>query len=373
MIKKTREMQKKEKTILIVDDVTENIDVLIGILGKLYRIRIATSGKDALAQVNREIPDLILLDIMMPGLSGFDVCKLLKDDPLTRDIPIVFVTALSDKSNEERGLQLGAVDYIYKPFSSDLVKVRVKNHLQLYMKRKELEDEVRQRTRTIDQIKDALIASLAFITETRDPDTGAHIFRTQRYFQLVACELLARSPGLFDPDEIDLMALSSSLHDIGKIGISDLVLMKRGGLSDEEYREIQNHPLIGGDVLRRTRDYLGPEAGKFLIYASEIAEFHHEHWDGSGYPHGLKGEEIPISARIMAIVDVYDALRSDRPYKGAVTHRETIDIITNGDGRTEPEHFDPRVLVAFLQVEKQLEEVSRFHPREGEMAGLFGR
>jgi putative two-component system response regulator len=371
MISERVTRQEKLKTILIVDDVTENIDVLIGILGNLYRIRIATSGNSALAQVEREIPDLILLDIMMPGLSGFDVCAKLKEKKATSGIPIIFVTALSDKSNEERGLKLGAVDYIYKPYSSDLVRVRIKNHLELYTRRKELENEIRLRTKTIEQIKDALLASLAFITETRDPDSGEHIFRTQLYFQVLAREVLNLSPGLFDPEEIDLMAISSSLHDIGKVGISDMILLKHGRLNTEEYQEVQHHPRKGAEVLRRTREYLGLEAGNFLTYAIEIAEYHHEHWDGSGYPEGLKGEQIPISARIMAVIDTYDALRSERPYKKALSHDEAMRIISRGDDRTKPAHFDPIVLEAFERVESQLSDIFKNSHSSGKLTRLF--
>jgi putative two-component system response regulator len=352
------EMYLREKTVLVVDDVTENIDILLGILSSQYRVRVATSGQGALDQVEREVPDLILLDIMMPGISGFDVCAQLKQSEHTKDVPVIFITALSDKSNEERGLRLGAVDYIYKPFSSDLVRARVRNHLQLYMKRRDLEREISLRTKSINQIKNALIASLAFITEARDPDTGEHIFRTQHYYELLARQVHKLKPGLFAEEDIDMLAISSSLHDIGKIGIPDLILQKCGPLTEEEYREICTHTTVGSDLLHKTQDYLGSDAGVFLTYAAEIAEYHHEHWDGTGYPKGLRGEQIPVSARLMAIVDVYDALRSRRPYKEPLSHEKAVKIITEGDGRTMPAHFDPLVLKAFIEIEGGLEAIS---------------
>ncbi len=353
------------KTILIVDDVIENIDILIGILEGSYRIRVATSGKEALSQVRKEQPDLILLDFMLPDMSGYDVCREIKANEETTAIPVILTSSYTNIQNEELGLRVGAIDFIYEPFVSDLVRIRVQNHLQIYDKHRELEDEVSRRTRKIQQVQDAMIASFAFMTEARDQETGDHIFRTQQYFEILAEEVYSCRPGLFSFESIKPMALSSSLHDIGKIGIPDQILLKRGPLSPEEFEIMKGHPRIGGEILRKTSEYLGGKENDFLLFGKEISSCHHERWDGTGYPNGLKGERIPISARIMSIIDVYDALRSERPYKRAFSHEKSISIIFEGDGRVQPEHFDPLILEAFSNLEPVMERISSAaHPSQ---------
>ncbi len=355
--------QPEKKTILIVDDVIENIDIFIGILSDTYRIRVATTGKEAISQVKQEKPDLILLDFMLPDMSGYEVCRELKNSDDTEEVPIILTSSFANIRNEELGLQIGISDFLYEPFSPELVRVRVHSHLEKYMKHLELEEEVSRRTRKIQQVQDAMIASFAFMTEARDQDTGDHIFRTQLYFELIAQEVFSLKPDLFSFSAIKPMALSSSLHDIGKIGIPDSILLKRGPLTPQEFDIMKEHPTIGGDILKKTCNYLGTRSNDFLVYAREISSCHHEKWDGSGYPKGLKGEEIPISARIMAIIDVYDALRSERPYKQPFSHERSMSIIFDGDGRVMPSHFDPLILRAFRNLAPLLEKISsQEHP-----------
>lgn len=348
-----------KKSILIVDDHSENIDILIGILGNEYRIRAITNGYYALEQIELEAPDLILLDIMMPDMSGFELCQLLKENAAFKSIPVIFITSLSDISNEEKGFSLGAVDYLYKPFRAALVRARVQNHLMLYMKRQDLEEMVRHRTQHLEKVKKSLIAAMAYTTEARDQSTGNHLFHTQQYVQLLAKDVTMKYGMKLSSEDIELMAISAMLHDIGKVGIPDSILLKKGRLTQEEFQKMKEHTLIGGEMLKKTRSHLCVETEGFLNFAWEIACYHHEYWDGSGYPYGLRGEQIPLSARIMCIVDVYDALRSKRPYKEASTHEEAVSIIRDGDGRTDPSHFDPIVYGTFLDMQDQVGKVQR--------------
>jgi len=349
-------MSNEKPTLLVVDDAAAIIDILLAVLSEEYMVRVATSGAAALDSVKKAPPDLILLDVMMPGMDGMEVCRRLKDDPASRDIPIIFLTAMDEAADEARGLALGAVDYIIKPFKPALVNARVRSHLELKKHRDQLEELVRQRTVDLEHTQEATIASMALLAEYRDPETGGHIQRTKHYVRSMAKALAAEYPNELTSENIKLLYLSAPLHDIGKVAISDSILLKSGKLTPEEFAGIQLHTIIGSEVIRKTEMIIGPNS--FLRQAREIAEFHHECWNGSGYPHGLKGEAIPLSARLMAIADIYDALISQRTYKTAFTHQQACDIIINGDGRTLPEHFAPDIAQAFRAVHQEWSEIA---------------
>jgi len=341
-------------SILIVDDAEANIDILVDALGETYDISVAMDGESALKAVETHIPDLILLDIMMPGIDGYEVCEQLKANEATRGILIIFLTALTDELDEARGLSLGAVDYITKPFNPDLVISRVRNQLELKRYRDDLELLVKERTRELQLTRDVAIESMGTLAEYRDPETGGHITRTQNYVQLLA-EHLKDHPqfkDFLDGNTIEILCKSAPLHDIGKVGVRDSILLKPGKLTDEEFGEMKKHTTYGRDAIAVSERKLGKNS--FLKYARIIAENHHEKWDGSGYPAGLKGEDIPIPGRIMALADVYDALISKRCYKPPFPHEKAIKIITEGRGS----HFDPDMVDAFLEQENRFREVA---------------
>ncbi len=349
-------MYSNKLKILIVDDTEANIDILINILGADYNVSVALSGKKALENVRINPPDLILLDILMPDIDGYAVCKQLKSNQNTKNIPIIFVTALPDAINEEKGLSMGAVDYITKPINPVLVRARIYNHLELKKYQDHLESLVYQRTIQLEKSKNAVIAGMAILAEYRDPETGYHIQRTQKYMKCLCQYISISNHNLLSSTAIELLYHSAPLHDIGKVGIPDSILLKPSTLSIEEFEMIKTHTIIGSMTIKRTEKLLGSDS--FLHIAREIAEFHHEKWDGSGYPHGLKGEKIPFSARLMAIADVYDALISERPYKPALSHETAVEIIVSGDERTKPQHFDPFLIEAFKNIHKEFKLVA---------------
>jgi len=341
--------------VLIVDDNNENIQVLGNLLrSSNYRIAIATNGQQALFYVNKTLPDLILLDIMMPGMDGYEVCKVLKNDPKTCNIPIIFLTAMAEEQDEARGLALGAVDYMTKPFSPELVKVRVNNQLELKKHHDHLEKLVEERTQELALTQEVTIYSLASLAETRDPETGGHILRTQRYVSALARKLKdeTKLSKYLDDMTIDLLYKSAPLHDIGKVGVEDRILLKPGKLTDQEFAEMKNHTVYGRDALRVAKEILGNNS--FMHYAREIAYTHHEKWDGSGYPNELSGDNIPISGRLMAIADVYDALISKRVYKPPFSHQKAVSIIRKGKGN----HFDPDMVDAFLAIKEEFRQIA---------------
>lgn len=340
--------------ILVVDDMKTNITILINTLGPGYDISIAMNGESALAIAASQKPDLILLDVLMPGMNGYEVCQQLKTREETKDIPVIFITALSEDDNEAEGLKMGAVDYISKPFNPSLVKARVQNHLELKRYRDDLETQVSERTKELAMAKEATIQSLAFLAEFRDVETGSHIQRTKLFVKIIA-DRLSREEAYrkqLDRNIIDLLQLSAPLHDIGKIGIPDTILLKPGKLTYEEFEEMKKHTIYGADALRKTESILGGTS--FLNIARIIAEFHHEKWDGSGYPYGLRSKEIPIFARIMAIADVYDALISLRPYKAAMSHEEARETIFEGANT----HFDPLLVEIFRELEGEFKRIT---------------
>ncbi len=318
-------------TLLVVDDLAENIEMLIGILEKDYRIKVATNGEKALSiALSDQPPDLILLDIMMQGMDGYEVCRRIKAEPTRRGIPIMFVTAMEDQEDEALGLELGAEDYITKPFNPVIVQARVKTHLALYDQTRELERKVDERTRELQSTRLQIIQRLGKAAEFRDNETGFHVTRMSRYSRLIA--LAAGLP----EGQANLVLLSSPMHDIGKIGTPDYVLLKPGKLNPEEWAIMQQHAAIGAEIIGEHDDPL-------LAMARSIAASHHEKWNGTGYPYGLQGEDIPLAARIVAIADVFDALTSWRPYKEAWSIERACDAILEESGR----HFDPQLVAAF--------------------------
>lgn len=343
-------------TILIVDDAPDTIEPIVNCLrAGPYRTRIATSGERALELAEVEpLPDLILLDVMMPGLNGYDVCQRLKANPRTAGVPVIFLTVRTDSADEQHGFDVGAVDYITKPISPPIVRARIRNHLTLKAasdflvdRNSFLEQEIERRITELNAIQEATIIALASLAETRDAETGNHIRRTQLYVKALA-DTLKNHPRFaheLSDQSIYLMYRSAPLHDIGKVGIPDSILLKPGPLSSEEWEIMKRHPALGRDALLAAESTLGTEVS-FLRYAKEITFSHQEKWDGSGYPQGLAGEQIPVSARLMAVADVYDALISVRVYKAAYSHEEAVATISAGRGT----HFDPDVVDAFEQM-----------------------
>ncbi len=366
-------------TILVVDDTPENLMLMSELLKDKYTVKIAKAGEKALAIAAAEPhPDLILLDIMMPGMDGYEVCQRLKGDVATRNIPVIFLTAKVELKDEERGLKLGAVDYITKPISPPIVLARVETHLKLKASADFLRDhaafleqEVAKQTREVSAIQDVSILALAALAETRDTDTGAHIRRTQYYVKVLAERLQSepRFSAELDAARITMLFKSAPLHDIGKVGIPDHILLKPGRLEPHEMEVMKRHSILGYEALRRAELTLGTPV-EFLSCAKEIARSHHEKWDGSGYPDGLSGTEIPLSARLMAVADVFDALISKRVYKEAIPHDEAIEIILDGKGN----HFDPDLVDAFGESRDQFVSIaSRYNDSESDFLMLQAR
>jgi len=357
--------QLSQCTVLIVDDTRENIDILVGAMTGAYEMMVAMDGQSALEVAQGGAPDLILLDIMMAGMDGYEVCRRLKGSPATRDIPVIFLSALAELASKTKGFQCGAVDYITKPFEVEEIRVRVKTHLSLRLAQQDLarqnellERHVQERTRELALTQEVTIDCLAGLAEYRDPETGGHIMRTKHYILLLANHLRnhARFRDQLNDTNIDLLHKSAPLHDIGKVGVMDSILLKPGQLTDEEFQEMSKHTVYGRDAIAGAEKKLG--GNSFLQIAREFSYTHHEKWDGSGYPQGLQGEDIPLSGRLMALADVYDALISKRVYKPPFPHRQAVRIITEGDGRTLPSHFDPQILAAFVTLQEEFRIVA---------------
>ena len=350
-------------TVLVIDDSPESLSLISGLLHHKYQVKVATSGPLGL-KVARTLPqpDLILLDVLMPDMDGFKVCRALKEDPNTWALPVIFLTGLSEIQDEEMGLHLGAADYINKPVSPAILLARVATHLALkassdYLKDKaeSLEAEVAKRTAELEAAQDATILAMSMLAETRDMDTGNHIRRTQAYVRALAMRLRShpRFAAQLDARTIAMLFKSAPLHDIGKVGIPDRILLKPGKLDAAEFELMKTHTTIGYDAMVQAELALGTPVS-YLQTAKEIAHSHQEKWDGSGYPQGLAGDAIPMSARLMAIADVYDALISTRVYKSALSHSRAVQIIFQGRGS----HFDPDMVDTFIEIKDEFAAIA---------------
>jgi cyclic di-GMP phosphodiesterase len=354
------------QTVLVVDDISENITVIGGLLQPDYRVRVATSGMRALQVAGTDPrPDLILLDVTMPDIDGYTVMERLHKNPATRDIPVIFVTGRDAQEDEERGFGLGAVDYITKPIRPAIVLARVHAQLELKQARDLLRDnntyleaEVARRMGENLLIQDVSIHALARLAETRDPETGNHLRRTQAYVRALANKLKShpRFADFLTDRTIGLLAKSAPLHDIGKVGIPDHILLKPGKLSPEEWEIMKTHARLGSEAIEQAeRDAEKPV--EFLALAKQIAHWHHERWDGGGYPDGLAGDDIPIGARLMTLADVFDAMISPRVYKPPMPFKQARDIIAAERGR----QFDPDIAEAFLAIQNEFVAIARQH------------
>ena len=355
---------ERNGTLLIVDDAPSILTSMSKLLAPFYCVRAANSGERALEVVLTEPrPDLILLDVVMPGIDGYTVLNKLKSNPATEDIPVIFVTAMENPDDEEKGLFRGAVDYITKPIIPAILLARVKTHITLkqahdflYDKNDYLEKEVVRRMQENQLIQNVSIRALAHLAETRDPETGQHILRTQAYVRIIAKYLKdkPRFNAVITDHYIDLLTKSAPLHDIGKVGIPDYVLLKPGRLDADEWEIMKTHSEMGASAIERAESDIAHPVD-FFVLAKEIAHWHHEKWNGKGYPDGLVGDEIPISARIMAVADVFDAIISARVYKEPLPYSEALSIIKRERG----EHFDPDVADAFVSCFDQFVEVAK--------------
>ncbi len=349
--------------ILIVDDEDRNLRLLKEFCEHLgYRTLLATNGSEALEKARNEHPDVILMDIIMPEIDGFEATEILKKDNLTKDIPVIIVTALSSRQDRLQGIAAGADDILTKPIDFEELRLRLRNTL----KRKELEDllkehnrlleqKVQERTAQLQDAKKAIETSfietiwrLTLAAEYKDEETGNHLKRTSLY-----CKEMAEKIGM-DREFVKRIYYASPMHDIGKVGIPDNILLKPGRLTQQQWKLMKTHTTIGARILQDSKS-------PYLQMAVKICLSHHERWDGSGYPNGLKAEDIPIEGRIMNICDQYDALRSKRPYKPALPHKKVVEILTKGDGRTLPEHFDPQVVSIFKQIHKKFNDIYESH------------
>ena len=353
---------REKPVVLVVDDTLDNITLLNEILKDEYKVKVATNGEKALEVARNTLPDIILMDVMMPVMNGYEACRRLKENEKLRDIPVLFLTARSDEEDEKKGFTLGAADYIVKPVSPPILTARMKTHLALKRSRDILEsqnhfldEEIQRRTKDVSIVQEASIMAMAALAETRDYETGCHLQRAKLYIKELA-EYMSKTEKFKDvltPGKIKMIVISSPLHDIGKIGIPDHILLKPGPLTDDEYEVMKKHTVLGRDAIMCAEKLIG-NMETFLTCAREIAYSHHEKWDGSGYPQRLSGEDIPLPARLMAVVDAYDALTSRRIYKEAITHEEAVSIIQADTGK----HFDPDVVRAFLTLQEQFKYIS---------------
>lgn len=380
----TQAFDSAEKaTVLVVDDTPDNLTLIAGLLKDKYRLKVANSGAKALSIARSSKPDLILLDVMMPEMSGYEVCTELKSDGETSDIPIIFLTAQIDMEEERRGIEMGAVDYITKPFSGPVVMARVATQLKIkaaadFLKDKNefLEREVLRRTSDMIGIQDTTILVMASLAEFRDAEASNHLRRTQAYVTAIANKLTGhRRFRELNDTTIDLLFRAAPLHDVGKGGIPDRILLKPSRLTDDEFEIVKRHTTLGREAIEHAWPRLGMDV-PFLDLAREMAYGHQEKFDGTGYPQGLSGDDIPVSARIMAVADVYDALITHRAWRKGIAADAARDIMVEGRGT----HFDPDVLDAFLSIEDEIASiVARFpdskaaEAKMSAMADLTGR
>ena len=354
-------MKTKKELVIIVDDDMTNLTWARNALFGAFDVFTVPSGEKLFALLKKITPSLILLDIDMPVMNGFEVMRILKRNKNTAHIPVIFLTSTIDYETEVKGLNLGAVDYIAKPSSRELLIKRVDLHIVFEKQKRELlkhnlslESEVDKKSKTVHELQNTILQTVAELVECRDNITGGHIERTQYYLRLLIDFLLEHDVYTKELNswDIDLFIMSSQLHDVGKISIKDSILMKPGKLTDEEFEEMKKHSLYGVNIIKRIEE--NTTENEFLRYAEILACSHHEKWNGRGYPYGLEGEKIPLHGRLMALVDVYDALTNDRPYKKAFSHEHTVEIIKNESG----EHFDPAVIAVFLLHEDEFKNIS---------------
>jgi putative two-component system response regulator len=346
-------MESARQLIILVDDNRTNLLAGKTALSENYTVLTVPSAAKMFEALQWRKPELILLDVDMPEMNGFEAIKVLKESPETKDIPVIFLTAMNESDNELEGLKLGAVDYVTKPFSPPLLRQRIMLHLLLENQKRELknyndnlQEMVEAKTKTIVKLQSKILAAMAGMIEGRDNTTGDHLESTQLYLRgllkaVIKAEICPKETSQWD---LDLLVESSQLHDVGKISISDSVLKKPGKLTDEEFEEMKQHVRFGVGFIERLDDDEGDS--DFLQFAKIFAAYHHEKWNGKGYPNGLSGEDIPLLGRIMAIADVYDALTSERPYKKPFSHEQAVQIILEGKGT----HFDPTLIGLFEQV-----------------------
>lgn len=353
----------------MVDDHLTNLTIGNNALEPYYNVITLNSGARLLKALEKVIPDLILLDVDMPEMNGFETIEILKSKKEYAHIPVIFLTAKNDSTSELDGLSLGAIDYLTKPFSPPLLLKRIELHLlvesqkneltvqkqELVKFNKNLQHMVEEKTKTVVELQNAILTTMAELVESRDDVTGGHIERTKSYLRILLNALWRNGSYWYEASswDIELLLQSAQLHDIGKISIDDNILRKPGKLTPEEFEKIKQHTVIGQRIIEGIKAKTSQQA--FLEQAKILVMTHHEKWDGSGYPNGLKGEEIPLQGRLMAIADVYDALISDRPYKKAMTHEEAVEVIKNDSGT----HFDPMLVELFLSVADEFDEVSR--------------
>lgn len=343
------ERQPSRPVVLLVDDTPFNIDVLRGVLAGAYTLKVATSGEKALALAQLQPqPDLVLLDVMMPGMDGYEVCRRLKANPQTQGIPVIFVTSMNEVEDEQHGFEVGGVDYITKPVSPPLVQARVATHLRLYAHERHLSELVAARTRELESTRLEIIRRLGRAAEFKDDETGQHIIRMSHYTRI-----LAEASGM-SAEDVNVLFNAAPMHDVGKIGIPEAILMKPGMLTEEEWKVMRKHPSIGAGII-------GKHEHPLLETARIVALTHHEKWDGSGYPRGLKGKSIPLVGRIVAIADVFDALTSERPYKPAWSEVEAVEFLRRESGR----HFEPRLVELFIQHLPEIRQIRDLYADEG--------
>jgi putative two-component system response regulator len=355
-------MEEKRKLIIIVDDDITNLVVAKNNLSSMYDVFTVPSGEKLFALLEKVTPDLILLDVNMPIMNGYEVIKILKENEKTEQIPVIFLTAKSDGKSELEGLSLGAIDYITKPFSPPLLFKRIEVHLLVENQKQELQklnnellERVVNKTRSVMELQNALLNTMAELVEYRDDITGGHIARTQSYLNIMLDAM--KEKGLYKEEvsmwDMSLVLQSAQLHDVGKIAIKDAILLKPGRLSQEEFEQVKEHTVFGEKIIDTISEKTSEH--EFLEYAKTVVATHHEKWDGGGYPKGLKNTDIPLLGRVMAVVDVYDALISERPYKKAFTHEEALNIIKESSGS----HFDPALVELFVEYEKEFEKVGK--------------
>lgn len=363
MISKESSSKQVDKyKVMIVDDAPDNIMLFSELLKEHYHVRVALNGEKALRLIKKDPPDIILLDVMMPVLDGYETCRILKQDETLRDIPVIFLTAKNDSEDENTGLNLGAVDYITKPVNPKIFLSRIKAQLSakiandlLKDRNHYLEEEVAIRTKEVTLLQELSVMAMSSLAEIRDNETGYHLQRTKLYAKLL-CEQLIRDGKYSDEinqDTINTLVNAVPLHDIGKVGIPDSILLKPGKLTTEEFEFMKHHANLGKESIEKAERMMDCPS-EYMKFPKEIAYCHHEKWDGKGYPRGISGNEIPVAARIVALVDVYDALRSRRVYKPAFSQEETLRIILE----EKDKHFDGTIIDAFLELKDEFFKIS---------------